>query len=230
MMFVGTTIDNMVVGGPAYNSQQLSKGDVLLAVDDVDVDGDNMHDLLIGNDVPGSTVKLTVSSAGSGLIKQVMLVRMPTTAIADLVRMFQVFTALKDQALNDDDKFVLSLLDEAIELWTGTLMSQADRGNAMQNKVLAMQFECQQLLGELKVLLNEVHVRGSAANPAAAFRIGTDLYKHGRLSQRKPDTAVPGGWEGSSSVECTVPDGDGNKRHQNKATLDDDMFIDMIYE
>ena len=32
-MFVGLTIEDMVVGGPAFHSQELERGDTLLAVD-----------------------------------------------------------------------------------------------------------------------------------------------------------------------------------------------------
>jgi hypothetical protein len=83
----------------------------------------------------------------------------------------------------------------------------------VQVNVLDMQYRCQQLLSELKVLLNEVHVHGSAPNPTVALRIGADLFKT-RLSQagehfaRKPGPTRPS--------------------NPHKATIDDNMFIEMI--
>ena len=49
-----------VIGGPAYNSQTLDRGDVILKIDGVEVDEDNLLTYLIGNDVPGSKVIITV--------------------------------------------------------------------------------------------------------------------------------------------------------------------------
>ena len=225
MMLVGSKIDNMVIGGPAYNSQKLSKGDVLLKVDDLKVDDERLHEMLIGQDIPGSSVKLTVRDAVSGQLKEATLMRMATSAIADHVRIFEVFAALKEQPFYDSDRFAASLVNEAIELWTGMLLSQAERGNTVQVNVLDMQFTCQQLLSEMKVLLNEVHVHGSAPNPTAAFRIGADLFKTrwaqaGEKTGGKRGLTRPAAYTASREQDFARP----------KATIDDDMFIEMIEE
>jgi len=59
-MFKGSHIESMVVGGPAFNSQQLDRGDELILVDGQTVTEGNRNLLLIGGDVPGSQVTLTV--------------------------------------------------------------------------------------------------------------------------------------------------------------------------
>ena len=59
-MLNGLTIDNMVVGGPAYNSGQLQQNDVISQIDGLPVSIENIHDALLGSDVPGSTVTITV--------------------------------------------------------------------------------------------------------------------------------------------------------------------------
>ncbi len=59
-MLNGLTIDNMVVGGPAYNSSQLRQNDVIVQIDGVPVTAENIHVSLLGSDVPGSTVTITV--------------------------------------------------------------------------------------------------------------------------------------------------------------------------
>lgn len=41
-MLTGTTIDNMVVGGPADTCKELKKGDVIITVDGNEVDEDNV--------------------------------------------------------------------------------------------------------------------------------------------------------------------------------------------
>lgn len=63
-MLNGLTINNMVEGGPAYKSKQLEKGDIILSVDGQDVTLESCPDALIGNDVPGSMVTMTVQTGG----------------------------------------------------------------------------------------------------------------------------------------------------------------------
>ena len=43
-------IEDLVVGGPAFNCQQLARGDEVLMVDDEPVNADNCFDRLIGSD------------------------------------------------------------------------------------------------------------------------------------------------------------------------------------
>lgn len=65
LLLNGRTINNLVEGGPAYKSKQLVKGDVILRVDGHDVTLESCPDALVGNDVPGSFVTVTVQK-GSG--------------------------------------------------------------------------------------------------------------------------------------------------------------------
>jgi hypothetical protein len=58
MMLMGCTIENMVMGGPAYNSYKLDKGDIILKVDGKPVDEDSLLPALIGSDVPGEEMAL----------------------------------------------------------------------------------------------------------------------------------------------------------------------------
>ena len=60
LMLNGMAIDNMVVGGPAYNSGQLQQNDVIVQIDGMPVSNENIHDSLLGSDIPGSTVTITV--------------------------------------------------------------------------------------------------------------------------------------------------------------------------
>jgi C-terminal processing protease CtpA/Prc len=47
----GTTVDDLILGGPAYNSKKLAQGDVIIKVDSVEATEENINDLLIGKDV-----------------------------------------------------------------------------------------------------------------------------------------------------------------------------------
>jgi hypothetical protein len=56
----GATIAGIIIGGPAFMSGQLNIGDVIVMVDRRVVTSENLHDLLVGSDEPGSTVTITV--------------------------------------------------------------------------------------------------------------------------------------------------------------------------
>jgi C-terminal processing protease CtpA/Prc len=64
-MINGTKVDNLLVGGPAYNSKEMTQGDVILKVDSVDVTEENIRDLLVGNDTPGTPMQIVVGKGGS---------------------------------------------------------------------------------------------------------------------------------------------------------------------
>jgi len=64
----GLTIDEVVIGGPAYASAELECGDVITRVDGEEVTADTVRPALVGCDVLGSAVTLTVISAAKQVI------------------------------------------------------------------------------------------------------------------------------------------------------------------
>jgi hypothetical protein len=56
----GFLIDDIAFGGPAFNTEEIDKGDTIIKVDDQDVTEDNIQSLLVGPDIPGTTVVVTV--------------------------------------------------------------------------------------------------------------------------------------------------------------------------
>jgi C-terminal processing protease CtpA/Prc len=82
-MLLGTMIDNLVVGGPAYNSRQLHHGDVILKVDGVPVTQTNIHEVMVGSDIPGSPILLTVARGGAKVLEPCG--RIPETLILSYV-------------------------------------------------------------------------------------------------------------------------------------------------
>ena len=63
-MLSGATIDTTVVGGPAHNSRQFGRGDVIVKVDGVPVTSFNVQEAIIGRDMPGSPVVVSVAKGG----------------------------------------------------------------------------------------------------------------------------------------------------------------------
>ena len=84
----------VLCAGPAYNSKQLDKGDVVVEIDGKPVTNDNLSQLLVGSDIAGTAVTISVRKGGkTGTKKSVNLLRMPSEAIADRRRLFELFTA-----------------------------------------------------------------------------------------------------------------------------------------
>ena len=63
----GSTIVGLVVGGPAFLCGKLNIGDVIVKVDGTPVTTDNLHELLLGTDCPGSSVTLTVMKSADNI-------------------------------------------------------------------------------------------------------------------------------------------------------------------
>ena len=59
LMLNGLVVDNMVVGGPAYNSGQLQQSDIITHIDGIPVSVETVHDALLGSDIPGTNVTIT---------------------------------------------------------------------------------------------------------------------------------------------------------------------------
>ena len=98
LMLDGCAIDNLLIGGPAHDSNELMKGDIIVAVDHQPVDSENVLLSIVGSDQPGSSVILTVKKSGSDKYLSVELVRKASKEIADRRRLFELFTALKAKA------------------------------------------------------------------------------------------------------------------------------------
>ena len=64
-MLLGTMVDNLVVGGPAYNSRQLHHGDVIVKVDGIPITASNIHEVMVGDDIPGAPVIVSVARGGA---------------------------------------------------------------------------------------------------------------------------------------------------------------------
>ena len=102
LMLSGVSIDTVVVGGPGHAmADKLRKGDKITHVDGTPVTPDNVLALLMGNDQPGTTVKITVKSAANAKSTDLTLTRAATAQIADRCALYEMFTQLKNRILKD---------------------------------------------------------------------------------------------------------------------------------
>ena len=56
------------MGGPAYNSRQIDRGDVILKIDGKRATGENIKELLVGEDIPGSSLIITLAKGSPQVI------------------------------------------------------------------------------------------------------------------------------------------------------------------
>jgi C-terminal processing protease CtpA/Prc len=73
MMLMGALVTKVTEGGPAYNSQQIAVGDVILKVDGKFVEDETIVNILSLNAVPGSTVQLCIAKGGPNVMPLIML-------------------------------------------------------------------------------------------------------------------------------------------------------------
>jgi hypothetical protein len=64
IVLTGTLVDQTVIGGPAHSSKIIFPGDAILKIDGIIVTSENIRSQLLGCDIPGSTVILTLGKGG----------------------------------------------------------------------------------------------------------------------------------------------------------------------
>jgi len=168
IMLAGSRIDNLVIGGPAFNSGKLSKNDEILRVDGtVCSTQKQIFDLIVGSDEPDTPVTLTVRLSRDGAIDNVTLVRMANEEIADKRALFELFTQLKDivERLGGSDSG--HLCDRVILLWSKMVLADAVHDETIEERVQSMQAGIRTLAEELTFHIGRVH----ALNMSLASRL-----------------------------------------------------------
>ena len=108
---------------------------MILKIDGTAVTRDNVSSLLVGSDIPGSTVTLTVKKGFSNVI-DVVLARMATEVIADRRRLFELFTDIKEES---PTAAMSSKIDSVINLWTKMTIAEAQHQRKITDGVQRMQ-------------------------------------------------------------------------------------------
>ena len=116
IMMKGMLIDYILMGVPASGSEQLQQGDRIVKVDGVVVTEATFAEKIIGSDVPGSAVTLTVVKDGATCETDVTIYRISRYSMATYVHMFELFSGAKTMAMKKDDRAV-ELLDDCILHW-----------------------------------------------------------------------------------------------------------------
>ena len=128
-----------------------------------------MHDYelaLLGCDVPGSKVLLTVAKP-DGKEVDVILSRMARSEMADRVKMFELFTSLEEFVTSSGDGEHARILDETIQLYTQMQEDAALRDTTIVHNVLDMQNHSSSMVHSLKEKVRGLHA--SVENHVAGY-------------------------------------------------------------
>lgn len=69
LVLMGKTVESIVPGGPAFHSQQISTGDSIIEIDGTATTDENIGDLILGGDEPGSPVSIMVRKSDSKVLR-----------------------------------------------------------------------------------------------------------------------------------------------------------------
>jgi chromosome segregation ATPase len=191
LMLHGCLVDNVLTGGPAC-SMGFEKGDVIVQIDGHEVNTSNIHDYLLGDDIPGHFVEITIRKQGTGQIITVHLERASSAGIADRRRLFELFNALKVAAekshaaeKNTNPRgggTESQIVDDIIALWTKMVQEDDSCTKQVKENVTNMQHDCYDELAKLKTVLEQLywkihenvmdaHDKGGASVPALESEI-----------------------------------------------------------
>lgn len=148
-------VENLMMGGPAFASRHIFKGDCIVKVNGEFVQGNDLLEKIIGDDVPGTLVTLTLKRGPAELL-DVTLKRISTVEVADRRKMFDLFTKLSDRAKKDHDEEAGKCVEETLLLWEGMMTADAHHHQTIAANILSMQAECMPISDELLMLLDKI--------------------------------------------------------------------------
>ncbi|EKX31360.1 hypothetical protein GUITHDRAFT_149349 [Guillardia theta CCMP2712] len=150
IMLHDCTVDGLVIGGPAFLSKAIEKGDVIVKIDNKETSAETILSDLVGSDLPGSTVLLHLNKVRTGKTTEIELKKMSTETIAAKLNLFDLFTKTKELA--HDNPAVSTMIDDCIEAWTEMTEKEGEKDLVRS---------CQQLIDELHERLKSLMEIGS---------------------------------------------------------------------
>jgi len=155
----GNRVDYVVPGGPAHLSRQLAAEDEIVQVDGKAVSDAEVPAAIVGSDLANSTVQLLVRKADTGRVITVELVRVPKESMANMVRLFEMLTQIKQNGHNNAEfekqyaspaETTSVLLDKVVTLISLVQYEEYDKKGQMRRH-----FE--QLYDEMRARLAEAY-------------------------------------------------------------------------
>jgi C-terminal processing protease CtpA/Prc len=145
-------VENVLVGGPAFNSQKVFKGDTILSIDGQDASQGDLGTMLRGKDKPDSIVTIGLKRV-SGNVEDVKLQRMVSSQLAEKREMFELFTVMTNRAKIGKDKVLETTVQKVFDLWTAEMLEEYEHDAITANDIHEMQECCKRWLDELLQIL-----------------------------------------------------------------------------
>ena len=147
-------VQNIVTGGPAFQSRQFTPGDKIVAVDGVRVDASSIHAAMRGSDVVGSMVEVSVVPPGADdlQIRQVKMARADADQIADRLEMMEIFARLKVLVQEHHGQFAVeatTMVDKMMFTYSRGLTAAAESERKVRANLSKLEQQERQRLGEL---------------------------------------------------------------------------------
>jgi hypothetical protein len=159
MILSGCHVEHVLVGGPAM-MEGIERGDEVLQIHGRDVNSENIHQLLIGDDVPGRKIPLSIRKRGTDRQENIAVERIPISSVLDRVQLFRLFT--------EQQSLIKILLRPGTEPG-GAQASQVEKLGSITEQVLAT-WSKTVLCACLPCLC--VRLSGRACLPLVLLRVG----------------------------------------------------------
>ncbi|EKX31025.1 hypothetical protein GUITHDRAFT_149543, partial [Guillardia theta CCMP2712] len=153
LLCVRKVVENLLIGSPALSSREISKGDRIVKVDGIEVSEDNVHEALIGSDLPGSFVHLTLQTKDNRT-KEVLLSRMSTQKLSRRKQMFEFLTTMKEIALQTGLGQV-DQVEEAVRLWNTSIEEEDEAFSEIVRNLSVLRKDVKVLVDELRAGLHQ---------------------------------------------------------------------------
>ena len=152
IMFRDLSIEDLWVGGPAHEAGGLACGDVVVAVDGCAVSVATLQATLLGPDVPGTAVELTVRKHNSGRVERVTVSRADARLVKDVMQLSTFFAEQKETALRVKDAQRFIATDQALKVW-GRIVHDHRQRDARQHQARSI---CEEMNHEMDALLHRI--------------------------------------------------------------------------
>ena len=155
----GTAIASLCIGSPAYLSGQLEKGDIITHIDGVLVDDKTIVTAVIGADLPGSMVNITVEKKSARVVR-VPLQRTSANEMMRKKRVCELVHNLKHSAVRWQDSTSSREVDDLdYECQNAQIQAYAAEADLARHK--GMQQQVNQHISGVQHLLSRLHVLAS---------------------------------------------------------------------
>eukprot|EP00960_Hanusia_phi_P037590 753023-Hanusia_phi.AAC.8 len=173
LMLKGTAIDDMVIGGPAHHSNAFERGDTIVRVDGKEVNAETVLRALVGDDVPGGLVDITIKKI-SGMTLTTSLRRALSSKVAEKRTVQEQINRLRDLTTGFSDSAVNMTLNNLVASWSKMQSQECEEEYKLNDYLHKTQYRCISMLNELSRMLSQVQLTVKSSRTSEAFVVFCD--------------------------------------------------------